>query len=135
MWQQRTRDLCLFYFTDFEQVFGGWVIYFIFFFSLLTIDHKHKCIQHKTLETQASWSLHSKLINYIIQVCVLAIMTKKKLRKICGTKMLQYHGFPDIWKLFYSICMWNMTPDETLCMKLFKKKNKGTLITSNDINK
>ena len=29
---------------------------------------------------------------------------------------------PDIRKLFYSICMWNMTPDETL-------------ITNNDINK
>ena len=49
--------------------------------------------------------------------------------------MLQYHAFPDIQKYFYSICMWNMTPDETLCMKILKKKNKGTLITNNVINK
>ena len=42
---------------------------------------------------------------------------------------------PDIRKLFYSICMWNMTPDETLRVKVFKKKNKGTLVTNNDIKK
>ena len=31
---------------------------------------------------------------------------------------------PDIQKYFYSICMWNMTPDETLCMKILKKRTK-----------
>ena len=38
--------------------------------------------------------------------------------------MLQYHAFPDIQKYFYSICMWNMTPDETLRMKILKKRTK-----------
>ena len=60
-----------------------WLSYFLyFFFSLLSINHKHKCIQTKTFKIQASWSLHSVLINDIVQVSVLVIMTKKKLRKI-----------------------------------------------------
>ena len=39
---------------------------------------------------------------------------------------------PDIGKPFYSICMWNMTPDENVASEGFLKKNKGT---NNDINK
>ena len=38
-------------FTDFEQVF---VADFRLFFLSLNIDHKHKCIEAKTLETQES---------------------------------------------------------------------------------
>ena len=38
-----------------------WLSDFLYFFSLLTINHKHKCIQAKTFKTQASWSLHSSL--------------------------------------------------------------------------
>ena len=33
-----------------------------------------------------------------------------------------------IRKVFNSLCMLNMTPDETLHMQVFKKQNKGTLI-------
>ena len=106
-WQQRTKDLLIFLFYWFWTGFC-WVSDFLyFFFSLLIINHKHKCIQAKTFKTQASWPLHSLLISDIIQVRILVIMTKKKLKKICGTKMLQYH----------------------------EQKNKGTLITNKDINK
>ena len=59
-WQRKTRGLHFFLFYWFGTVFVGWVISFIFF-SLLTINHKHKCIQAKTFKTQASWSLHSSL--------------------------------------------------------------------------
>ena len=50
------RPLLLFCFTDFEQVF---VAGFGYFFPWLIINHKHKCIQAKTFETQVSWSLDS----------------------------------------------------------------------------
>ena len=59
-WQRKTRGLHFFLFYWFGTVFVGWVISFIFF-SLLAINHKHKCIQAKTFKTQASWSLHSSL--------------------------------------------------------------------------
>ena len=123
MWQRRTRDLCFFYFTDLEQVFVGWLIFFIF--SLLIINHKHKCIQARIFETQASWSLHSVLINDIVQVHVLVIMIKKRLEKYNVVQQC-YNIMPSlyIWKLFYSICMWNMRPDETLHMKVFIKRTK-----------
>ena len=46
----------LLYFTDSEEVFAGWAVYFIF--SLWSIiNHKDKCIQAKTFDTQVSWSL------------------------------------------------------------------------------
>ena len=38
--------------------------------------------------------------------------------------MLQYPAFPDIQKLLYCICMWNMKPDEMMHMKVFKKRTK-----------
>ena len=53
------RPLLLFYFTDFEQVFVGWVISFFFFCPWLITNHKHKCNQAKTFQTQVSWSLES----------------------------------------------------------------------------
>ena len=51
-----------------------------FFFSWLTINHKHKCIQAKTFETQVDLLTHV-LINDITEARVLVRMTKKKLRK------------------------------------------------------
>ena len=51
------RSLLLFCFTDFEQVFVVGFVYF--FFPWLIINHKHKCIEAKTFETQVSWSLDS----------------------------------------------------------------------------
>ena len=44
-----------------EQVFDSWVISFIFhfYFPWLIIDHKLKCIQAKTFQTQVSWLLDS----------------------------------------------------------------------------
>ena len=103
-----------------------WLIDFHYIFiSLLIINHKHKCIQARIFETQASWSLHSVVINDIVQVHVLVIMTKKRLEKYNVVQQC-YNIMPSlyIWKLSYSICMWNTRPDETLHMKVFIKRTK-----------
>ena len=40
---------------------------------------------------------------------------------------------PDIGKHFNSICMWNMTPDQTLHVKVFKKRLKELMTLINNI--
>ena len=40
---------------------------------------------------------------------------------------------PDIGKLFNSICVWNMTPDETLHVRVFKKRLKELMTLINKI--
>ena len=56
-WQWRTRDLCFYFILLILNRFS-WLINFLYFlFPWLIINHKHKCIQAKTLETQVSWSL------------------------------------------------------------------------------
>ena len=52
---QETFAFILFYY--FEKVFVAGFIYF--FFPWLIINHKHECIQAKTIKTQVSLSLDS----------------------------------------------------------------------------
>ena len=56
-----TRDICFLLFLFCWFWTGScWLSNFLyFFFPQLFINHKHKCIQANTLETQISWSLDS----------------------------------------------------------------------------
>ena len=120
----KDKGLLLFLFDWFWKGFCQLSNFHYFFFSWLIFNHMHKCIQAKTFETQVCWSPDSCTHYWHHSSPHCSYNDTEKVKK----NIIWYNNATIpclsliIWKVFYSTCMWNMTPDETLCVQVFKNR-------------